>query len=410
MACIGSSRLCARAEKLCQFGHLSQIRKKLSTTFTKSRAEIERVLTSNVQQCQNRTTTRGGLCRIGIARSMSSMQTIQPGSLPDYQIDPYRLVEDDLKLVYHQIRSVLDRYSMQDDLREIAKYYFSGQGKAIRPMFVILMGRAINYHKDETNTLTNLQRSLAMYVEMIHNASLLHDDVIDQAECRRGKPSANVLWNQQQVTLAGNYILTVATMLLARHQHDEITITLVEIISDLVKGELMQLGSKETENERFAHYLNKTFRKTASMMANSLKATAQAAEVNDEIKEIAYHYGRNIGIAFQLVDDFLDFVASSAMMGKKTAVDLKLGLATAPVLFACEKYPELNAMIMRRFQEPTDVEKAYELVHKSHGLDQTKFLAKKHCAEAVRLIQSLAESPYQKALIVLSDLVINRIK
>ncbi|XP_015183482.1 PREDICTED: decaprenyl-diphosphate synthase subunit 1 isoform X2 [Polistes dominula] len=341
---------------------------------------------------------------------MSSMQTIQPGSLPDYQIDPYRLVEDDIKLVYHQIRSILDRYSMQDELKKIAKYYFCGKGKAIRPTCIILMSRALNYHKDETTTLTNLQQSLAMYVEMIHNASLLHDDMIDLADVRRGAPSANVLWNQQQVAFAGNYILVVATMLLARHQHNEITITLADIISDLVQGEMMQLGSKETENERFAHYLNKTFRKTASLIANSLKATAIATEMNEEIVELAYQYGRNIGIAFQLVDDFLDFVASSAMMGKKTAVDLKLGLATAPVLFACEKYPELNAMIMRRFQEPNDVEKAYELVHKSHGLEQTKFLARKHCAEAVRLIQSLAESPYQKALIVLSDLVINRIK
>ncbi|KAI4482706.1 hypothetical protein M0804_008559 [Polistes exclamans] len=334
---------------------------------------------SNGKFFQNRT----GLCRIGIARSMSSMQTIQPGSLPDYQIDPYRLVEDDLKLMYHQIRT-----------KTIVSVHVIKRGK--RNIFM--------------TTLTSLQQSLAMYVEMIHNGSLLHDDVIDQAEYRRGKPSANVLWNQQQVTLAGNYILTVATILLARYKHDEIIITLAEIVSDLVKGELMQLGSKETENERFAHYLNKTFRKTASMMANSLKATAQAVDVNDEIIEIAYQYGRNIGIAFQLVDDFLDFVASSAMMGKKTAVDLKLGLATAPVLFACEQYPELNAMIMRRFQEPNDVDKAYELVHKSHGLDQTKFLARKHCAEAARLIQSLAESPYQKALIVLTDLVINRIK
>ncbi|XP_047358718.1 all trans-polyprenyl-diphosphate synthase PDSS1 [Vespa velutina] len=408
MACIGSSRLCARAEKLCQFGHFSEIRKKLSTTFTKSRVEIERAISPTEKQCQNRKTTES--CRIGIARAMSSIQTIQPGSLPDYQVDPYRLVEDDLKLVYDEIRLELKAKTTQEELRKIVTYYFDGKGKAIRPLLVILMSRAINYHKDEMNILTIPQKNLAMYSEMIHNASLIHDDVIDQADYRRGKLSVNKVWNPKKVSFAGNYILAIANIMMSRLNNNEVTITLAEIISDLVQGEFMQLGSKETENERFAHYLNKSYRKTGSLIANTLKATAIVTEANDQIIELAYQYGRNIGLAFQLVDDFLDFVSSSTMMGKPTAIDLKLGLATAPVLFACEKYPELNAMIMRRFQEPDDVERAYKLVHKSHGLDQTKFLAKKHCAEAVRLVQSLAESPYQKALIFISDFVINRIK
>uniref|UniRef100_A0A1B0DP39 Uncharacterized protein n=2 Tax=Phlebotomus papatasi TaxID=29031 RepID=A0A1B0DP39_PHLPP len=172
----------------------------------------------------------------------------------------------------------------------------------------------------------------------------------------------------------------------------------------------MQLGSKETENERFAHYLTKTYRKTASLIANALKSVALLANADENISEIAFQYGRNIGLAFQLVDDLLDFVSTAETMGKPTAADLKLGLATAPVLFACEKYPELNPMIMRRFQEPGDVEKAFELVHKSQGLEQTRFLARKHCIEAIRLAQELAESPYQKALVVVGDLVLNRMK
>lgn len=181
-------------------------------------------------------------------------------------------------------------------------------------------------------------------------------------------------------------------------------------MTDLVQGEFMQLGSKETENERFAHYLTKTYRKTASLVANSLKAVTMLADADEQLAELAFQYGRNIGLAFQLVDDLLDFVSTLSTMGKPTAADLKLGLATAPVLFACERYPELNAMIMRRFQEPGDVEKAFELVHKSQGLDQTKFLARKHCIEAMKLAQSLAESPYQKGLQVVCDLVLNRMK
>ncbi|KOB70637.1 putative Decaprenyl-diphosphate synthase subunit, partial [Operophtera brumata] len=113
--------------------------------------------------------------------------------------------------------------------------------------------------------------------------------------------------------------------------------------------------------------------------------------------ELCFQYGRNLGLAFQLVDDLLDFVSSAQAMGKPTAADLKLGLATAPVLFACEK-------------ESGDVEKAFELVHKSRGLEQTRFLARKHGAEAARLAADLAESPYQKGLVITTDLVLNRIK
>ncbi|KAK0098514.1 hypothetical protein PV326_007581 [Microctonus aethiopoides] len=337
------------------------------------------------------------------------MQTQQPGSLPDIHVDPYRLIDDDLKDVYDDIRRELIMNTTVEELKTIATYYFDGQGKALRPMVAILMARAINYHK-ERNGLLASQRQVAMIAEMIHSASLIHDDVIDQSDFRRGKPSVNVLWSQKKVTMTGDFILAVASMMIARLKNDDVTLTLSQVVTDLVQGEFMQLGSKETENERFAHYLTKTYRKTASLIANSAKAVAMLGGADERLAEVAFQYGRNIGLAFQLVDDLLDFVSSSSTMGKPTAADLKLGLATAPVLFACERYPELNPMIMRRFQEPGDVEKAFELVHESQGLDQTRFLAKKHCIEAVRLAQSLVESPYQKGLIVVSDLVINRMK
>ncbi|XP_076174381.1 decaprenyl diphosphate synthase subunit 1 qless isoform X4 [Ptiloglossa arizonensis] len=356
---------------------------------------------------QSRTSTLD--YRTNVTRMMSSMQTQLPGSLYDYQVDPYRLLEDDLKDIYEDIREVLIRNTTQNELQTIATYYFDGKGKAVRPMVAILMARAINYHK-ERNDLLASQRQVAMISEMIHNASLVHDDVIDQPDFRRGKPSVNVVWSQKKNTMAGDYILAVASIMIAQLRNDNVTLTLSQVVTDLVQGEFMQLGSKETENERFTHYLTKTYRKTASLIANSLKSVAMLGGADDQLVELSFQYGKNIGLAFQLVDDLLDFVSSLAAMGKPTAADLKLGLATAPVLFACERYPELNAMIMRRFQEPGDVEKAFELVHKSQGLDQTRFLARKHCVEAVKLAQSLAESPYQKGLQVVCDLVLNRMK
>lgn len=340
-------------------------------------------------------------------RRYTTLQDTDTDSLSS--IDPYRLLDDDLRDVYTDITRELELNTNQDELRTIATYYFDGQGKALRPMVAILMAHAINYHLNN-NGLDKKQREVAMIAEMIHSASLIHDDVIDQSDFRRGKPSVNALWSHKKVAMAGDYILAVTSMMIARLNHNDVTITLSQIITDLVQGEFMQLGSKETENERFAHYLTKTYRKTASLIANSVKAEAMLAGADDQLVDVSFEYGRNIGLAFQLVDDLLDFVSSKDAMGKPTAADLKLGLATAPVLFACEKYPELNAMIMRRFQEPGDAERAFELVHKSQGLEQTRFLAKKHCLEATRLAGKIAESPYQKSLLVVPDLIVNRMK
>ncbi|XP_017856001.1 PREDICTED: decaprenyl-diphosphate synthase subunit 1 [Drosophila arizonae] len=345
-------------------------------------------------------------------RSHSSVHTQQPaGPVREIQIDPYIILDDELKYFYDDVRDLLQSGTSQPELDTIACYYFDGQGKALRPMVTMLMAKALNYHlNNESHQLVHKQRQIALFSEMVHSASLVHDDVIDQSDFRRGKPSVNALWNHKKVTMAGDYILSIASIMISRLRSDDVTIVLSQILTDLVQGEFMQLGSRETENERFAHYLTKTYRKTASLIANALKATAVIAQADDNVAEVAFQYGRNIGLAFQLVDDMLDFVSSTEQMGKPTAADLKLGLATAPVLFACEKYPELNPMVMRRFSEPGDVERAFELVHKSHGLEQTRFLAKKHCNEAIRLAQELTESPYQKGLQVVADLVINRMK
>ncbi|EDV93943.1 all trans-polyprenyl-diphosphate synthase PDSS1 [Drosophila grimshawi] len=367
-------------------------------------------LLQNPHSCSHSSQYSG--CLASSIRKHSSVHTQQPaGPVREIQIDPYIILDDELKYFYDDVRDLLQSGTSQPELDTIACYYFDGQGKALRPMVTLLMAKALNYHlNNESHQLVHKQRQIALFSEMVHSASLVHDDVIDQSDFRRGKPSVNALWNHKKVTMAGDYILSIASIMISRLRSDDVTIVLSQILTDLVQGEFMQLGSRETENERFAHYLTKTYRKTASLIANALKATAVIAQADDNVAEVAFQYGRNIGLAFQLVDDMLDFVSSTEQMGKPTAADLKLGLATAPVLFACEKYPELNPMVMRRFSEPGDVERAFELVHKSHGLEQTRFLAKKHCNEAIRLAQELTESPYQKGLQVVADLVINRMK
>eukprot|EP00058_Branchiostoma_floridae_P009211 XP_002594699.1 hypothetical protein BRAFLDRAFT_240460 [Branchiostoma floridae] len=324
--------------------------------------------------------------------------------------DPFQLVSTEMSTLYNDIKMELATYGSL--LRDMSHYYFDGQGKAFRPMVVLLMSRACNFHHGaaENSLALPSQRRISMIAEMIHTASLVHDDVIDEADTRRGKACVSYLHGQRKAILTGDYILTVSSMALAAIGNKDVVILLSQVIEDLVRGEFMQLGTKEDEDERFAHYLKKTFKKTASLLAHSCRAVAVLSGSSKDVQEVAYQYGKNLGIAFQLVDDMLDFMSTEELMGKPTAADLKLGLATAPVLFAAEKYPELNAMIMRRFSEPGDVELAREAVTKTDSLQQARILAEQYCREAVRQIQQLAPSPEREALVTLTQKVLNRKK
>ncbi|XP_048366950.1 all trans-polyprenyl-diphosphate synthase PDSS1 [Sphaerodactylus townsendi] len=322
--------------------------------------------------------------------------------------DPFKLGRKDLKDLYEDIKKEL--WVSTTELKEMCEYYFDGKGKAFRPVIVVLMARACNFHYNNAEEVQAGQRSVAVVTEMIHTATLVHDDVIDDANSRRGKLTINQIWGERKAVLAGDFILSAASVALARIGNTTVVSLITQVIEDLVRGEFLQLGSKENENERFAHYLEKSFKKTASLIANSCKAVSILGCPDPKIHEIAYQYGRNVGIAFQLIDDVLDFTACSRQLGKPTSADLKLGIATGPVLFACQQFPEINAMIMRRFSSPGDVERAHECVFQSDGLQQTTYLAQRYCHKAIQEISKLRPSPERDALIQVAEMVLLRDK
>nr|XP_020845993.1 decaprenyl-diphosphate synthase subunit 1 isoform X3 [Phascolarctos cinereus] len=322
--------------------------------------------------------------------------------------DPFKLGRRDLTDLYEDIKKEL--LVSTTELKEMCEYYFDGRGKAFRPIVVVLMARACNVHHNNCRDMQASQRTIALIAEMIHTASLVHDDIIDDASSRRGKDTVNQIWGEKKAVLAGDFILSAASVALARIGNTTIISVLTQVIEDLVRGEFLQLGSKENENERFAHYIEKTFKKTASLLANSCKAVSILGCPDPVVHEIAYQYGKNVGIAFQLIDDVLDFTSCTDQLGKPTASDLKLGLATGPVLFACEQFPEMNAMIMRRFSLPGDVERARQYVLQSEGVQQTTYLAQQYCHKAIREISKLRPSPERDALIQLTEIVLTRDK
>ncbi|KXN81859.1 putative hexaprenyl pyrophosphate synthase, mitochondrial [Leucoagaricus sp. SymC.cos] len=276
------------------------------------------------------------------------------------------------------------------------------------------------------------QVRLAQIVEMLHTASLLHDDVIDASALRRGAPSAPSLFNSKLSVLGGNFVLARASAALARLGDQEVTQLIAGVVSDLVEGEILQMkdiaqqndisstndvkinidGEKGSRKHQDAWniYLLKTYLKTASLMAKGARSAVVLGGCTEgEIwKEVAYAYGRNLGVAFQLVDDVLDYESASATLGKPGNADLQLGLATAPALYAWEEYPELGELIGRKFESSGDVEKARNLVHKSSAIARTKRLALAYAYEAKNVLQELPESEARDALEALVERVVGR--
>ncbi|EMD42329.1 hypothetical protein CERSUDRAFT_102674 [Gelatoporia subvermispora B] len=270
-------------------------------------------------------------------------------------------------------------------------------------------------------SLLPTQIRLAQIVEMIHVASLLHDDVIDVSSLRRGAPSAPAAFGNKLTILAGDFLLGRTSAALSRLGENEVVELIASVIANLVEGEILQLKSVHAEelglaqtpsvgSENWAIYLQKTYLKTASLMAKGSRAAVVLGGCREgEIyKEVAYAYGRNLGIAFQLVDDILDYEAGESTLGKPGGADLKLGLATGPALFAWEEHPEMGPLIKRKFEQEGDVELARDLVRRSSGVERTRDLARAHADKAREVLAVLPDSDAKGALEVLTERVVKR--
>jgi hexaprenyl-diphosphate synthase len=317
----------------------------------------------------------------------------------DLHVDPLRIVAKEMKFLTGNIRKLLG--SGHPSLDRAAKYYTQAEGKHVRPLIVLLMSRATSLcpkapllrrsaaidtsisplsilsdvnpsspspsslPTPETSSQPDIlpsQRRLAEITELIHTASLLHDDVIDHSVSRRGAPSANLEFGNKMAVLAGDFLLGRASVALARLRDAEVVELLATVIANLVEGEFMQLRNTASDErnpvyteDTLTYYLQKTYLKTASLISKSCRAAALLGGADEKTVDAAYAYGKNLGLAFQLVDDMLDYTRCEKELGKPAGADLELGLATAPLLFAWKTMPELGALVGRKFGGEGDV-------------------------------------------------------
>ncbi|MFN9670438.1 MAG: solanesyl diphosphate synthase, partial [Pseudanabaena sp.] len=315
-------------------------------------------------------------------------------SLPTTSVtELFAPVKDDLRTLTDNLKQLVG--ARHPILYAAAEHLFEAKGKSMRPALVLLASRATMSDRD----ITARHRRLAEITEMIHTASLVHDDVIDSAEIRRGMPTVNNSFGNRIAVLAGDFLFAQASWYLANLDHLEVVKLLSKVITDFAEGEIRQSLTSFDSSLTFEDYLEKSFYKTASLMAGSVKAAGVLSGVSQVQAEQLFNFGKHFGIAFQVVDDILDFTSSTETLGKPAGSDLKQGNLTAPVLFALEEHPQLRGLIEREFSEVGDLDKALELVYSSEGISRSRELAKSHVKSALTAIEWLPSSAPKQSLI-----------
>ena len=313
-------------------------------------------------------------------------------------------VDADLKQLRQNLTSLVG--AQHPILAAAAEHLFSARGKGIRPALVLLASRATAVE----SKLTPRHRRLAEITEMIHTASLVHDDVIDTSSLRRGVPTVNENYGNRIAVLAGDFLFAQSSWYLANLDNLEVVKLLSKVIKDFAEGEIRQNLTLFDPNLSFEAYLDKSFYKTASLLAGSARAAAVLSESSETTAAALYEYGRCLGIAFQIVDDLLDFTSSTETLGKPAGSDLAQGNITAPVLYALEDRPQLGELLARELSHPGDLERALTLVDESDGLRKTRQLAEQFTRKAVVQLEVLPGSIYKDSLMNLTTYNLDRLQ
>ncbi len=315
----------------------------------------------------------------------------------------FDLVSDDLRAVELEF----DRQAQAEVtvIRDIARYLISGGGKRIRPLLLLLSSKALGFHGES-------RIRLGAVVEMLHTATLVHDDIIDEADMRRGKPSANTTWGASKCVLAGDWLYMQSFQTALEERNFHILDLLIGLTQQMVEGELLQmqkLGHLINEEE----YFDLIFRKTACLFKVSMQLGAELAGANEDVDSQMGEYGRNLGLAFQIVDDVLDLTATEEVLGKPVASDLREGKATLAVIHALERGTGADREAIRTVLADCSFARVphadiLEILTRHGSLDYAMDTACAY-AEAARLsIADLPESDYKRALLWVPGFVVSR--
>uniref|UniRef100_A0A6V7PU76 all-trans-nonaprenyl-diphosphate synthase [geranyl-diphosphate specific] n=1 Tax=Ananas comosus var. bracteatus TaxID=296719 RepID=A0A6V7PU76_ANACO len=345
----------------------------------------------------------GVRCRVSSTQNvdapvMGSASAVEPAvsdSAPISVASLLEVVSEDLLKLNNNLKSIIGAENPL--LVSAAEQIFGAGGKRLRPALVFLVSRATAQIAGLKELTTQHQR-LAEIIEMIHTASLIHDDVIDDSGLRRGKETIHQCYGTRVAVLAGDFMFAQSSWYLANLENLEVIKLISQVIKDFASGEIKQASSLFDCDLTLDDYLLKSYYKTASLIAASTKAAAIFSGAGSSLCEQMYEYGKNLGLSFQVVDDILDFTQSAEQLGKPAGSDLAKGNLTAPVIFALEKEPKLREIIDSEFNEDGSLETAIKIVCECDGIKRAQELAQEKADLAIQNLQCLPTSEYRTAL------------
>lgn len=293
-----------------------------------------------------------------------------------------------------------------DAVGAISQYLQKGGGKRLRPSLLLLSAKLCGYQGETVIRL-------AAVMEIIHTATLVHDDVIDNAEVRRGQPSPNQRWGNQTSVLAGDWLYMRAFSLALRERNFRILDLLIDLTQMMVEGELMQMDLLGHVNVTEHDYLDLVHRKTAGLFSVCGRLGAVLGETNPESEQRLADYGWNLGVAFQLVDDLLDFTASERVLGKPVGNDLREGKVTLPLILALKQCTSkeknlVETVVQDGHYNTVPLTDILEILNKYGAVEQTERRALEFTEKALIALAHFPESDYKRALHAVAGWVVNR--
>ncbi|MET0335404.1 MAG: octaprenyl diphosphate synthase [Rhizobacter sp.] len=296
-----------------------------------------------------------------------------------------------------EVDSVIQRRLASDVvlINQISHYIISAGGKRIRPMLVLLFANALGFKGKE-------RFELAATVEFIHTATLLHDDVVDESDLRRGRATANALFGNAASVLVGDFLYSRAFQMMVSVHRLRVLEVLADATNVIAEGEVLQLMNMHDPDLAVDEYLKVIRFKTAKLFEASARLGAVLANVDPQIEEACASYGRCLGTAFQLVDDLLDYEGSTTALGKNVGDDLREGKPTLPLLIAMERAPEEDRLLIRHAIEQGEVSRLadiVEIVRRTGAIEATRDAARAEANKARGHIANLPQTEYREALL-----------
>lgn len=296
-------------------------------------------------------------------------------------------------------------HSNVDLVENIGHYITEAGGKRMRPILVLLAARSCGATDD--NAI-----KLAAVIEFIHTATLLHDDVVDMSSMRRGRPTANEQWNNPSSVLVGDFIYSRAFQVLVSIGHIDIMQVIADTTNVIAEGEVLQLLNKHRADTSEADYMRVINDKTAVLFEAAAYCGAMIANADEPARQALKAAGRHIGLAFQLVDDALDYDGSAEDLGKNVGDDLAEGKPTLPLIYALQHASSDQQEVIRQsiLNGGTDhLDEVVQIVRDCGALEYTRQLARRQADQAVENIMTLPESSYRQALLQMCELAVARI-